>query len=231
VTIRHWLRDRRLPAAIVLLALAAGGAQLLLWWIEPQAKSTDFVGPPRSGYTLTDARVSEFNQDGEPSFYVQSPHVERREGDESLYFNSPTFQMPAKQPGVPDWQGESLYGWTDKTGTLLKLQGPVYVHRPAFADQLPLDLHTSDVTAWPKENRMETAAPAQMTEGPSRMSGIGMRADLKQNHLELLNDVHGTLFPRQRNAPAGTGIARPAGPATRDGKKGRSPATNERGAR
>jgi lipopolysaccharide export system protein LptC len=198
----RWLRDRRLPAAIVLLALAAGGAQLLLWWIEPEAKTTDFVGPPRSGYTLTNARVTEYNIEGVPSFHVQSPHVERREGDDSLYFNSPTFQMPAKQSGVPDWQGNSLYGWTDKGGTLLKLQGPVHVHRPAYADQPPTDLQTSEVTAWPKENRMETAEPAQITQGASRMTGVGMRADLKQNHLELLNDVHGTLVPRQRRAPA-----------------------------
>jgi lipopolysaccharide export system protein LptC len=205
VSIRRWLRDRRLPAAIILLALAAGAAQLVLWWIEPEAKTTDFVGPPRSGYTLTNAKVTEYNVQGQPSFHVQSPHVERREGDESLYFNSPTFQIASKKPGVPDWEGRSLYGWTDRAGLLLKLQGPVQMHRPAYADQPPTDLHTADVTAWPKENRMETAAPAQIIQGASRMNGIGMRADLKQNHLELLNDVHGTLVPRQRHAPAQPG--------------------------
>ena len=200
MTIVRWLRDRRLPAAIVMLALAAGAAQLLLWWIEPEAKNTDFVGPPRSGYTLTNARVTENNVEGIPSFHVQSPHVERREGDESLYFNSPTFQIPAKKPGVPDWVGNSLYGWTDKAGLLLKLQGPVHVHRVPYADEPAVDMVTSEVTAWPKENRMETAAPALITQGQRTMKGVGMRANLNDNHLELLDESQGSFPPRKRKS-------------------------------
>jgi Uncharacterized protein conserved in bacteria len=203
VSFRLWLRDRRLPAATLVIALAAGVSQLLLWWLGPTARTNDFVGPPRSGYTLTDARVTEYGIDGRPGLHVQSPHIERREGDESLYLNSPTFQMPAKKPGVPDWQGQSLYGWVNKPGTLLKLQGPVYIHRPAFTDvrgvaQPEATMHTSEVTAWPKENRMESAEPVQMTQGDRRMSGVGMRANLTDNHLELLDDSHGTFPPHKR---------------------------------
>ncbi len=201
--LQRWLRDRRLPAAIILVALAAGSGQLLLWWLGPAARSRAFVGPPRSSYTLTEAKVTEYALDGKPGLQVQSPHVERREGDDSLYLNSPTFQLPAKKPGVPDWHGQSLYGWVNKPGTVLKLQGPVSMHRQAFTDargviQPPASLLTADVTAWPKENRMETAAPVQMTQGDRRMSGVGMRANLTDNHLELLNDSHGTFPPRTR---------------------------------
>lgn len=203
MSVRLWLRDRRLPVAIVLVALAAGATQLLLWWLGPAPRVHTFVGPPRSGYTLIDARVTEFGLDGKPGLQVQSPRVERREGDDSLYLDTPTFQMPAKQPGVPDWQGKSLYGWVNKPGTLLKLQGPVSMHRPAFTDahgavHPEASLQTSDVTAWPRQNRMETAAPAQMAHGDRRMSGIGMRANLNDNHLELLDDSHGTFPPRKR---------------------------------
>ncbi len=61
-------------------------------------------------------------------------------------------------------------------------------------------LCTSDVTGWPKENRMETADPATMTQGASVMNGVGMRASLNDNHLELLHEVHGTILfqPEQR---------------------------------
>jgi lipopolysaccharide export system protein LptC len=198
VNLRSYLRDRRVPAATLAIALAAGLAQLLLWWFGPAPKSSDFVGPPRSGYTLTDARLTEFNAAGQPSFRLQSPHLERREGDESLYLNSPTFQLPANQAGVPDWQGKSLYGWVNKDGTQLKLQGPVEMHRPAFGDAPATRMQTSDITAWPKQNRVETAAPAQMLQGGTRISGIGMRADLNDKHLELLDDVHATFPPRKR---------------------------------
>jgi lipopolysaccharide export system protein LptC len=195
VTLRRYLRDRRLPAATIAIALAAGVAQLLLWWFGPSPKTSDFVGPPRSSYTLTDARMTEFNAAGQPSFRLQSPHLERREGDDSLYLNSPTFQLPTKQAGVPDWQGESLYGWVNKDGSLLKLQGPVNMHRPAFGSTPATEMHTSDVTAWPKENRLETAAPARIVQGASTISGVGMRANLTNKHLELLDDVHSTFMP------------------------------------
>ncbi|HWX66821.1 MAG TPA: LPS export ABC transporter periplasmic protein LptC [Rhodanobacter sp.] len=198
MNLRLWLRDRRLPAATLAIALAAGVTQLLLWWLGPAPRTNDFVGPPRSGYTLSNAKVIEYNAEGLPGFRLQSPHLERREGDESLYLNSPTFQLPAKQAGVPDWQGESLYGWVNKGGTLLKLQGPVNMHRPTFGDTPAAEIHTADVTAWPKENRLETAAPAQMMQGGTRISGIGMRANLNDKHLELLDDVHATFPPHQR---------------------------------
>ena len=203
MTLRRWLRDRRLPAAIVLVALAAGASQLLLWWLGPAPQTPTFVGPPRSAYTLIDANVIDYGLDGKPGVHMQSPRVERREGDDSLYLNSPTFQMPAKQPGVPDWQGQSLYGWVNKPGTLLKLQGPVSMQRPAFTDshgvaQPQATLHTSEVTVWPKENRMQTAEPVQMAQGDRRMSGVGMRANLNDNHLELLDDSHGSFPPRKR---------------------------------
>ncbi|MEW5314688.1 MAG: hypothetical protein WDW38_006161 [Sanguina aurantia] len=132
---------------------------------------------------------------------LQSPHIERREGDESLYLNSPTFQLPPKIPGLPDWNGESLYGWVNKEGTLLKLQGPVYLHRPPYTDargvaQAETTMHTSEVTAWPKDQRMETAEPAKIVQGQRTISGVGMRASLNDNHLELLDASHITFPPR-----------------------------------
>ncbi|HWU75774.1 MAG TPA: LPS export ABC transporter periplasmic protein LptC [Rhodanobacter sp.] len=225
MNLRLWLRDRRLPVATIVIGLAAAASQLLLWWLGPAPQTHDFVGPPRSGYTLTDARVIEYGIDGKPGLHMQSPRVERREGDDSLYLNSPTFQMPAKQAGVPDWQGQSRYGWVNKPGTILKLQGPVYMHRPAFTDaggvaQPEASMHTSDVTAWPKENRMETAQSAQLAQGDSRMTGIGMRANLTDNHLELLHDVHGILFSRPRNAPTRPDHDGHAAAAAGTGKEG-----------
>jgi lipopolysaccharide export system protein LptC len=198
--LRLWFRDRKLASAIVLIALAAGLAQALLWWMGPAPKQNDFVGPPRSGYTLSNFRMWSYNPQGQLAFRMHAPQLERREGDDSLYIDSPVFDLASKKPGVPDWHGQSLYGWVDKSGSLIKLQGPVTMHRPPYADTAATDLVTSDVTVWPKENRMVTAAPAQMTQGASRMSGVGMRANLNDNHLELLDNVHATFPPRKRKS-------------------------------
>ncbi|MCW8808232.1 MAG: LPS export ABC transporter periplasmic protein LptC [Rhodanobacter sp.] len=226
MSLRRYLRDRRLPLATVLLAVAGGVIQLLLWWMGPAPKPNDVVGPPRSGYTLNNARVTEYNLDGKPGLRVQSPHLERREGDDSLYLNAPKFQMPAKQAGASDWQGEALYGWVNKAGTLLKLQGPVTIYRPAFTDargivQPETSIHTSEVTAWPKENRMATAEPTHVVQGARTMDGIGMRASLNDNHLELLDASHIIFPPRARKVfPTRPAPARPASAAAGDGQTG-----------
>lgn len=200
--IGRYLRDRSLLATTLAIALLAGLGQLMLWWIGPAVAPNEFVGPPRSGYTLINSHVTEYSVLGETSMRLQSPHIERREGDESLYLNAPTFQLPPKIPNLPEWNGDSLYGWVNKEGTLIKLQGPVYLHRPAYTDtkgvaQAETTMHTSEVTAWPKEQRMETAESATIVQGPRTISGIGMRANLNDNHMELLDGSHGTFPPRK----------------------------------
>jgi lipopolysaccharide export system protein LptC len=45
---------------------------------------------------------------------------------------------------------------------------------------------------------MQTAAAAQMVQGGTRITGLGMRANLNDKHLELLDDVHATFPPRKR---------------------------------
>lgn len=193
-----WLRERRLSVGIVVIGLLAGLTQLVLWWTAPAPGRHDFVGPPRSGYTLTNFQLSSYDRAGLPAFNVKAPQLERREGDESLYINSPQFDLPSNQTDVPDWRGESLYGWVNKDGDLLKLLGPVHMHRDAFADTAAARLDTSDLTIWPKDNRMETAAAARLVQGALTMSGVGMRANFTDKHLELLDDVHVTFPPRKR---------------------------------
>jgi lipopolysaccharide export system protein LptC len=162
--VREWLRDRRLTAVIVVVALLAGATQLLLWWIGPAPKANEFVGPPRSGYTLTDFKLVQYGTDGLPSFLIDAPRLERREGDESLYINAPDFRLPSNQPAVPDWLGHSLYGWVNRDGTLLKLQGPVHMERAAFGDTPRTTIDTAEVTAWPKQIKLATAAPTRIVE-------------------------------------------------------------------
>ena len=190
--------ERRLVFAIAALALLALATQILVWVFAPREAPPAFVGPPRSGYTLTNFRLSSYDREGLPAFNVTAPHLERREGDESLYINSPAFDLPSNQAGVPDWRGESLYGWVNQGGDLLKLLGPVHMHREAFDDTAAAQLDTADMTIWPKDNRMETAAAARMVQGALTMSGVGMRANLTDKHLELLDDVHATFPPRKR---------------------------------
>jgi lipopolysaccharide export system protein LptC len=216
---RQYLRDNRTTAAIVLLAIAAPASWMLRSWVVGAPEVNDFVGPPISDYVLYDGKVWSYDVTGLLNFIMTSPRMDRRASDESMYINSPVFDVTSKKPGVPNWHGNAPFGWVNKSGTLMRLDGPVYMQRPAYTQSLtgvlsPMStLCTSNVTGWPKENRMETADSAVMTQGATVMNGVGMRASLNDNHLELLNDVHGFLYPSQINATAKPVDCRTVAPA------------------
>ena len=200
----RYLGDRRIQLAIAAVAVLLAAAQGLLWWLGPAPTTHDFIGPPRSGYILHDFTMWSYDVNGLPTFRIQAPRLDRRDGDDSMYITgTPQYQIVSKKPGIPDWYGHSLYAWVDKAGDLFKLQGPVEMTRAAYTDAkgqpvAKTVMDTSEVTAWPKENRMQTAAPAQIVQGARTLSGIGMRAYLNDNHLELLDASQGTFPPRPR---------------------------------
>jgi len=202
VNFRQYLRDNRTNVAIVLLAIAAPASWMLRSWVVGAPPVNEFVGPPIADYVLYNSTVWSYGVDGLLSFTMTAPRMDRRGGDESLYINAPVFEIASKKPGVPSWHGNAPFGWVNKGGTEMRLDGTVYMQRPAYAQGPMATLCTSNVTGWPKENRMQTADPATMTQGASVMNGVGMRANLNDNHLELLHDVHGLLYSSQNNAKA-----------------------------
>ncbi|MFK2891320.1 LPS export ABC transporter periplasmic protein LptC [Dyella flagellata] len=209
-----------MTVTIVLLAIAAPASWLLRSWVVGAPPSNEFIGPPIADYVLYNSTVWSYDVDGLPSFSMTAPRMDRRGGDESLYINAPVFELTSKKPGVPNWHGNAPYGWVNRGGTEMRLDGAVYMYRPAYAQGPMATLCTSNVRGWPKENRMETADPATMTQGPSVMNGVGLRASLNDNHLELLHDVHGILYPRQNTTAKPADCRAIAATATGNGKAG-----------
>lgn len=187
---------RRLLTSLATLVTAVILVQVVIWWITPPAEPRQMVGPPRSGYTLTDFTFYAYDAGGKLSFRIRSPSLERRENDRSLFIDRPRFLLPPEDgtPGAP-WRGRSEYGWINADNTVLKLMGKVDMYRPAHDNVPSAEIHTADVTAWPDQHRLATAAPARMRQGTSRMSGVGLRANLDSKYLELLHDFHGTFEP------------------------------------
>jgi lipopolysaccharide export system protein LptC len=214
VSFRQYLRDNRLNVTIVLLAIAAPASWMLRSWVVGAPPANDFVGPPIADYVLYNSKVWSYDVNGLLSFTMTAPRMDRRAGDK------PVFDITAKNPGVPNWHGNAPFGWVNKSGTEMRLNGAVYMQRPAYAQGPMATLCTSNVTGWPKENRMQTADPATMTQGASVMNGVGMRASLNDNHLELLHDVHGLLYSSQNNATAKPVDCRALAAATGAGKAG-----------
>ena len=178
--------DRRHWPIIALLVLLAAGTQLLLWLIREPPKD-EFVGPPRSDYTLSNFKLTALRDDGKLSFRMTGPLLTRSDKDNSIYVTTPGYVM-VDGSGRP-WQGKSDAAWVDKGGTIMQLRGDV-VMRSAQEGKDPATITSSDMTIWPKTSKLATDARATIEQAGSTVSGTGLRADLTTQTMELLADVH-----------------------------------------
>ncbi|HEY0178927.1 MAG TPA: LPS export ABC transporter periplasmic protein LptC [Dokdonella sp.] len=194
--------DRRYWLLVAVLAVAAAISEFVVWYTRERPDAQTFAGPPRSDYTLDDFTIDALDAAGKRTFRVSGPRLARRGDDGSIYVTTPDYEL-VDGSGNP-WRGKSETAWINQDGTIMKLQGHVEMHRLATAKVKAADVVTTDLTTWPKDKKMETAAPATITEQGSILRGVGMRGDLNAKTLELLSDVHSIIEPKHAapsNAP------------------------------
>lgn len=191
--------DRRYWLTVVVLAVLAAGSTLVAWITRERPNEQTFAGPPRSDYTLTDFTLDALDAAGKRTFRIVGPHLARNGTEGSIFVTTPDYLL-VDGSGNP-WKGKSDAAWVNSDGTIMKLQGHVEMHREAIGDVKPVDVVTTDLTTWPKDKKMETAAPATITQPGSILRGVGMRGDLNTKVLELLSDVHAILEPKHAASP------------------------------
>jgi lipopolysaccharide export system protein LptC len=186
--------ERRYWVVVFVLGLLVIGTEALLWLVRDRTNAQTFAGPPRSDYTLSDFTLDALDSEGKRTFQVSGPHLARRGDDGSIFVDAPDYTL-VDGAGHP-WTGKSESAWVNKDGTIMKLLGHVEMHRAGDDKSEPVDVVTSDLTTWPKDKKMETAAAATITQPGSILRGTGLRGNLNDKTLELLSDVSSTLQSR-----------------------------------
>lgn len=188
--------ERRYWLVLAVLALLAAGSGYVAWLLRDRPDAQQFAGPPRSDYTLADFTLNALDSTGRRTFQVSGPRLVRRGEDGSIHVTTPDYLL-IDGSGRP-WRGHSEAAWVNRDGSLMKLQGDVEMRRDPAAGEDPVELVTRDVTAWPREHRIETAAAATISQPGSILRGTGLRGDLDARILELMSDVHSTLQPARK---------------------------------
>jgi lipopolysaccharide export system protein LptC len=192
--------ERRYWLVIVLLAFTAVATQWLVWLTRERPDAETFAGPPRSDYTLDDFTMNALDSSGKRTFQISGPRLARRGEDGSVFVTAPDYLL-VDGNGHP-WKGKSDSAWVNKEGSVMKLLGHVEMHRAAGEGDEAIEMVTRDLTTWPKEKKIETAAAATITQPGSILRGTGLRGDLDSKVLELLSNVHSTLQPRRAARPS-----------------------------
>lgn len=188
--------ERRYWLVLAALALLAAGSGYIAWLLRDRPDAQQFAGPPRSDYTLADFTLNALDSTGRRTFQVSGPRLVRRGDDGSIHVTTPDYLL-IDGSGRP-WRGHSDAAWVDREGSLMKLQGHVEMRRDAAPGEDPVELVSRDITAWPREHRIETDAAATISQPGSILRGTGLRGDLDARILELMSDVHSTLQPARK---------------------------------
>jgi lipopolysaccharide export system protein LptC len=194
------MTDRRLWFVAALLALVGIALNIVLWITRQRTNEQTFAGPPRSDYTLSDFTLNALDAEGKLSFQTVGPFLARRGEDGSIFVPTPDYVI--YDGNGHEWKGKSDSAWVNKDGTIMRLDGHAEMHRQAAQGVQPVDVVTRDLTTWPKDKKMETAAPATIVQPGSILRGTGMRGDLNTRELELLSDVHATIEPKDQRKAA-----------------------------
>ncbi len=201
--------DRKVVLTIFALAVVALATQMLVWVFATRDNSNDFVGPPRSDYTLTNFTLNALADDGTLSFTVIGPRLARKTDDGSIFVTTPNYEIVDNSHNL--WKGTSDSAWVNQDGTIMRLEGKVEMHRLPTATVSPVQLLTSDLTITttpkdkkapvppPPEKRLNTAALTTIIDPNHVAHGIGMKADMELKVVELLSDVHWISLPSQHD--------------------------------
>lgn len=182
---------------VLLLALLAGGSQWLLWYLRLPAERPGFVGPPRSDYLLEDFDLKVLNERGITSFTVRAPRLNRHPTDGTLSMDTPDMVMTDAHGRR--WHARSERGQVSPKADVVELAGDVVLERAGAGAEPDLVLRTSDLTAWPEQDRMATESAVTIEQPGSILRGRGLRADLNEDKFELLADAHAQFLPRPRS--------------------------------
>lgn len=163
---------------------------------DPAAESGE--APAERGYYLSDARLTELDQDGRPRMVVHAQSIEQQLDDQSVQLSDMTLdyapQSAAVSPGpAARWKVTASRGRMPADRSSLILSGDVRVtgtetHGAATitTDQLSYD---------PKSNIVQTSHPVVVQYGSQRLQGRGMRVDLNAGTLKLESNINGSFTP------------------------------------
>ena len=177
------------------LSLLVGVLGIVVWNMRPE-KTQKQADSSRSDYRLVDFTMMAFNEDGQESFSLSSPLLERDPLGKSLAISKPAFAFPNDTGEV--WRATSESAWVSDKAREIELRQQVRIIGPVSPQGLQTVFSTEKLTVYPKQNRIHGDDWVTISHGTSILKGLGLEADLKQHRVQLLTKVQAHYAPKDR---------------------------------
>jgi lipopolysaccharide export system protein LptC len=189
-------RDRASSLFPLLLILALAAASL---WLERavQAPERDKSGKTRHDpdFIAEDFRITKMGVTGKPEYILSAERMQHYPDDESTSAVAP--RLVQRHDNANPVVIRADRGLIAKNGKEAGFYGSVVVVREAGRGQSELRVQTEYLQILPDSDLARTDKPVIITEGRSRLSGIGMEFNNKTRQFALQSQVRGTFDARK----------------------------------
>ncbi|MFV8835888.1 LPS export ABC transporter periplasmic protein LptC [Aquisalimonas sp.] len=176
----------RIVAVILLVAVG--------WWVLDEDTHEPLEVDPedaeqRPDYFMETFTMHATSDEGTPTYQVVSPRMEHFQGRDLWLMDRPeiTYFVESGEP----WHLRAERGRATNNVENVHLQGEVEIRRAGGSDNLPANVDTSEVHLEPERRYAETDRHAVYWRDGARIEGVGVRAYLDRELVELLSEVRG----------------------------------------
>ena len=185
-------RDRVSSLFPLLLVLALAAASL---WLERavQAPEYDKSGKLRHDpdFIAEDFGITKMGANGKPEYSLSAARMLHYPDDESTNIQEP--RLVQRHDDAAPILIRADRGTVSRNGNEASFFGNVVVVREASRERSELRIQTEYLQIVPDRDLARTDRPVTITEGRSRLAGVGMEFNNKTRQFALLSQVRGTF--------------------------------------
>jgi len=182
---------RNIVVMIVLAILAAATWLVTLQREDAEPVADDETEAAPLGYYARGARLSGTDDEGRLTYRVFAERLDEVPGQELLQLTGVTVDYwPA---GNAPWKLSAANAKFARDGSEIELTGEVQASNAPSDGSKPKRIATERLLFLPDMSSAESDAAVKIHVGDWQLDGIGLRADLKEDTLEL-ESVRGTLL-------------------------------------
>lgn len=153
----------------------------------------DTAAPEQSGYYLQDAVVTDTDASGATRMRLRAANIKHNPADDSI----DATQVALDYQIGPDaqWLLTADSGHVPSASRSITFKGNVLI-KPANEQTTPVTMRTDTLMVDTLNNLASAPGTVIIDMHQSRLTGVGLKADLKQQQVRIESQVHGQFSPQ-----------------------------------
>jgi LPS export ABC transporter protein LptC len=183
----------RNTVVMVVLAILAAATWVATWQRQDETPRVERSADTQPlGYYARGARLSGTDEQGRLTYRVFAERLDEVPGEQRLQLTGVNVDyQPADETAWTFTAASAKYAWD---GSQLDLVGNVDIRSSPVSGSRPVTIATERMVFSPDTSSAESDGPVEIHVGDWQLRGVGLRAHLKEDTLELESVEHATLL-------------------------------------